>query len=825
MKNRKKRTCELLSLVFVMTAGNIVPAFAASWQQAGAGWRWQKDDGSYQAGGWQWLDGNQDGVSECYYFDANGYMLSDTITPDGYRVNASGAWVENGTVKTMGTAADGVSVPEGRWLKGDGANADRWWWQNADGSYPANAWQWLDGNLDGVAECYYFDANGWVITSGQTPDGYQVDSEGKWLENQAVKTKKANRGSAGPGGNGAGGVTSGMAVSGGGGSSSGGGGSHGGSGISYGGTSSGIITDDSWADYSDDSVSGGANDFKNGNISMMSSSQWSQTKAAIEKFKSKHLTDGMSDFEKEIKIIEWLVENCSYEKGSNWSRSTAYSCIVLGKAQCSGYADAFLQTAKLCGLETRYVYNTAHAWNLIKLDGDWYHVDVTWEDPIGSSNNYGFGNLRNKYINLEDDRIRNVVSHRTWNPSSTGANGTKYGPKVVEKYMNEGIVDTSAGTSFKEDTEKFYASVAAKEGSLILQYTSDNDMVNKIVTYLSSRIDRRDDNYTVLLRFGNAFRTTDKGSYNNASAARKNIVDAVNSRIFAKYGAELQHDKSYQDFYLSLDSASGAEYYCYWSGKLYYNKGYDIQVPYTIHYVHDGKEISSQSGTAETGSKVALQIPEGYKFLYDGSEILKGKGSVGASSLTLSGREAVEARVSLRDTTVVSYKITYKDELGRTLDTVTGTGKIGSTITPEEKNFENYRLSSKIKPYTLIGGALNKNSIVIRYTKLNADEIAKKEAQKKAEQKKQEQGTKEEEQKKETIESVKTETQEKETIETVKTETQEKEITETAKEKKQEEGRELEKVETKAVEGEKQEAKESAVQKEEVAEKEGEVEK
>lgn len=56
------------------------------------------------------------------------------------------------------------------------------------------------------------------------------------------------------------------------------------------------------------------------------------------------------------------------------------------------------------------------------------------------------------------------------------------------------------------------------------------------------------------------------------------------------------------------------------------------------------KEISSQSGTAETGSKVALQIPEGYKFLYDGSEILKGKGSVGASSLTLSGREAVEAR-------------------------------------------------------------------------------------------------------------------------------------------------------------------------------------
>lgn len=772
MKNRKKRTCELLTLAFVMTAGNIVPAFAASWQQDGAGWRWQKDDGSYQAGGWQWLDGNQDGVSECYYFDANGYMLSDTTTPDGYQVNASGAWVENGSIKTMGAAADGVSVPEGRWLQGDGANVDKWWWQNADGSYPAGVWQWLDGNQDGIAECYCFDANGWVITSGQTPDGYQVDADGKWLENQAVKTRKANRGSAGPGGTSAGGVTSGKAVSGGGGggsSSGGGGGSHSSS------SSSSTITDDSWSDYSDDSVSGGANDFKNANISMMSSSQWSQTKAAIEKFKSEYLTDDMSDFEKEIKIIEWLVENCSYEKGSGWSRSTAYSCIVLGKAQCSGYADAFLQTAKLCGLETRYVYNSNHAWNLIKLDGDWYHVDVTWEDPVGSSNNYGFGNLRNSYINLEDDRIRNIASHKTWSPSSTAAKGIKYGPKVVEKYMNEGVVDTSAGTSFKEDTEKFYASVAAKEGSLVLQYTNENDAVNKIVDYLSSRIDRRDNTYTVLLRFGNAYKTTDKNGYKNASAMKKSIVDAVNSRILTTYDKELQHDKSYQDFYLSLNNGSGKEYYAYWSGKFYYNKGYDIQLPYTIHYLCDGKEIASQSGKAETGTSVELNIPEGYKFLYSGSTILKGSGSVGPTTLRVGGREAIEANVALSDSTMVSYKITYKDELGRTIDTVTGTGRIGSTITPEEKNFDGYKLASEIKPFTLKSGS--QNSCVVRYTKLNADEIAKKVEQQKAEQKKQET---------ETTEAVKKEEQETKAAETEKAEKQETEATETEKAEKQE---------------------------------------
>lgn len=424
MKNKKMKSGGLLTLAFLMAAGNVMPALAGSWQQDAAGWRWKNDDGSYHAGSWQWLDGNRDGVSECYYFAPNGYMLANTVTPDGFQVNTEGAWVENGTVKTMGTP-ETVTVPEGRWVKGDGVNAGKWWWLNPNGSYPIHTWRWLDGNQDGVAECYYFDDNGWAVTSGLTPDGFLVNAEGAWVENQVVKTKKATRGGGGPAG--VGGGTSGKTGSGGGGSSSGGG-SHGGSHRYE------DDDDDEWDDYADGSVSGSANDFKTANFGMMTSSQWKETKAAIEKFKQEYITDGMSDMEKEIKIIEWLVQNCRYQSKSDWSRSTAYSCIILGKAQCAGYADAFLQTAKLCGLDARYIHNSSHAWNLVKLDGDWYHVDVTWEDPIGG-NSYGFGNLRNKYINLTDDKIRNERSHKTWSPNSLKATGTKYGPEAVKEYL------------------------------------------------------------------------------------------------------------------------------------------------------------------------------------------------------------------------------------------------------------------------------------------------------------------------------------------------------------------------------------------------------
>ena len=55
--------------------------------------------------GWHWIDGNYDGVGECYYFGENHYILTDTVTPDGYTVNADGAWVENGVVQTVGKAS------------------------------------------------------------------------------------------------------------------------------------------------------------------------------------------------------------------------------------------------------------------------------------------------------------------------------------------------------------------------------------------------------------------------------------------------------------------------------------------------------------------------------------------------------------------------------------------------------------------------------------------------------------------------------------------------------------------------------------------------
>ena len=107
MKKTKKALTIILSLS--MLIGSSITSFAGNWQQNETGKWWQNDDGSYPANTWQWLDGNGDGVSECYYFDGNGYMLANTTTPDGYQVNADGAWVVNGAVQTQGTSTQNTS--------------------------------------------------------------------------------------------------------------------------------------------------------------------------------------------------------------------------------------------------------------------------------------------------------------------------------------------------------------------------------------------------------------------------------------------------------------------------------------------------------------------------------------------------------------------------------------------------------------------------------------------------------------------------------------------------------------------------------------------
>ena len=98
MKNKK---LALVALTAGLSVLSCIPAFASGWQKDTVGWWYgtNENNTTWYNSGWQWVDGNNDGIAESYYFNSNGYIAVNT-TVDGYTVNNDGAWIVNGIVQT-----------------------------------------------------------------------------------------------------------------------------------------------------------------------------------------------------------------------------------------------------------------------------------------------------------------------------------------------------------------------------------------------------------------------------------------------------------------------------------------------------------------------------------------------------------------------------------------------------------------------------------------------------------------------------------------------------------------------------------------------------
>lgn len=94
-----KKSFVTMGLVIALSVGSCMTAFAG-WEQTGATWKYQNTEGAYYNDGWHWIDGNGDNIAECYFFNTDSTMLSNTTTPDNFTVNESGAWTVNGVVQT-----------------------------------------------------------------------------------------------------------------------------------------------------------------------------------------------------------------------------------------------------------------------------------------------------------------------------------------------------------------------------------------------------------------------------------------------------------------------------------------------------------------------------------------------------------------------------------------------------------------------------------------------------------------------------------------------------------------------------------------------------
>lgn len=124
-------------------------------------------------------------------------------------------------------------------------------------------------------------------------------------------------------------------------------------------------------------------------------------------------TAGFSDYEKLLYFHDYLVRNCVFSlEGENY---TIYSALCRGYAQCEGYAFSFKYLCDLSGIDCITVTGTndtgdTHAWNIVSLNGIWYNVDCTWDDPVLENGSEDF--LRRYYLLVPDSDILGITHFR-----------------------------------------------------------------------------------------------------------------------------------------------------------------------------------------------------------------------------------------------------------------------------------------------------------------------------------------------------------------------------------------------------------------------------
>jgi hypothetical protein len=129
------------------------------------------------------------------------------------------------------------------------------------------------------------------------------------------------------------------------------------------------------------------------------------------------LGDEDTEYGCEKRIHDYMVRNVKYgykkdDKGEDSKAYSSYGALVDKKAVCNGYAQAMKLLCDLSGIECSMIVGKAdgenHAWNLVKLDDSWYHVDATWDDPTPDDPERIFYH----YFNTTDDMI--ALDHE-WN--------------------------------------------------------------------------------------------------------------------------------------------------------------------------------------------------------------------------------------------------------------------------------------------------------------------------------------------------------------------------------------------------------------------------
>lgn len=110
----------------------------------------------------------------------------------------------------------------------------------------------------------------------------------------------------------------------------------------------------------------------------------------IDKIINSLINENMSDYDKILAFHDYIVNNTSYDSSVSienqmdivTNSNNAIGLLFNGKAICSGYSDAMAIFLSKLGYNNYKISSDLHIWNLVYINGEWKHIDATWDDPV-----------------------------------------------------------------------------------------------------------------------------------------------------------------------------------------------------------------------------------------------------------------------------------------------------------------------------------------------------------------------------------------------------------------------------------------------------------
>ncbi len=115
--------------------------------------------------------------------------------------------------------------------------------------------------------------------------------------------------------------------------------------------------------------------------------------AKVDEIINKTITNEMSTRDKIKAIHDYIINHTEYDtlktkniNDKTYHSNTAYGVLIEGYGICSGYSDAMKLFLDKLNIINYKISNDQHIWNLVYLDGNWLHLDLTWDDPVSDKN-------------------------------------------------------------------------------------------------------------------------------------------------------------------------------------------------------------------------------------------------------------------------------------------------------------------------------------------------------------------------------------------------------------------------------------------------------